>query len=103
VGDANEDRAKVIRFWRAVELFSPRGIPKVNPPKHVCQIAEGGLLPWEPGHPRCAGSPLPQSRTWLHRLYGGIFSLQRVRILLEDASGSESFDARPLAAATAPP
>jgi hypothetical protein len=97
VSAANKDRAKVIRFWRGVEFFGPQSIPKVNSRKRVYQVAKGGLLPWERGHP-LRGIALPESRTWRHTVYGGIFSLQSVRALLEAEFGSdgESFDSRPL-------
>lgn len=96
MGNANADRAKVLRFWRAVELFSPQNVPKVNPGKRVYQVADGGLLPWEQGHPLRAIA-LPESMTWRHTVYGGIFSVQRVRDSLESTFGAdgESFDARP--------
>jgi hypothetical protein len=68
----------------------------VDPGKRVYQIAGGGLLPWEQGHPLRAIA-LPESMTWRHTVYGGIFSVQRVRDSLESTFGAdgESFDARP--------
>jgi hypothetical protein len=97
VTNGNTDRAQVLRFWRAVELFSPQDVPKVNARKNVYRVTGDGPLPWEHGHPlRRTG--LPESVTWRHTVYGGIFSLRRVRAALEKAFGSdgESFDARPL-------
>jgi hypothetical protein len=95
VGNANESRAKVLRFWRAVELFSPQDVPREDLRKRVYQVGQEGLLPWEAGHP-LRRNALPESKTWRHTVYGGVFSLRRVRDLLEEAFGSddESFGTR---------
>jgi len=92
----SDERADILRFWRAVELFSPQNVPDVNPAEHVEDVQGTGLLPWEAGH-RLRNIRLRDNLVWRHTVYGGLFDLRRVRDLLEDAFGKdpESFDARP--------
>jgi hypothetical protein len=91
----SEERAGVLRFWRAIELFAPQDVPDVNPSGQVEDIEETGLLPWEAGH-HLRNIKLGGNRVWRHTVYGGLFDLGKVRDLLEDAFGKdpESFDAR---------
>jgi hypothetical protein len=99
----NAERARVLEFWRAIELFSPQTVPAPNSRKRVFSAgdrragAHADILPWQAGHPFLDyEEELPAHLTWRHTVYGGIFSLQRMRGLLEDAFGTdeESFDAR---------
>jgi hypothetical protein len=96
VGNASDDRANVLRFWRAVEIFSPRDIPAANPRQPVYDIASDGPLPWEHGHALRRVS-LPDGKTWRHTVYGGIYPIERVRDVLqrEFAGGAERFDTPP--------
>jgi hypothetical protein len=89
------ERAEILRFWRAIELFAPQSVPDVNPAGHVEDVAETGLLPWEAGHP-LRNLELRDNQVWRHTIYGGLFDLGKVRDQLEDAFGKdqESFDAR---------
>lgn len=91
----SDERTSVLRFWRAIELFSPQAVPDVNPASHVEDIKETGLLPWQAGH-RLRNIELRNNNVWRHIVYGGLFDLSKVRDLLEDAFGKdpESFDAR---------
>jgi hypothetical protein len=90
----SDARADVLRFWRAVELFNPQAVPKIRPGKYVEDVKEAGLLPWEAGHP-LGNIELRDSQVWRHTVYGGLFDLEKVRNLLEDAFGKdpERFDA----------
>jgi hypothetical protein len=92
VGNASDDRANVLRFWGAAELFSPPDIRKANPHEHVYDIANDGPLPWEQGH-ELRQVALPERNTWRHTVYGGIFPVGRVRDLLERefGDGAEKF------------
>ncbi len=91
----SDERGEVLRFWRAIELFSPQAVPKVSPDEWVEDVKETGLLPWEAGHP-LGTIELRGNQVWRHSVYGGLFDLAKVRNLLEDAFGKdpESFDAR---------
>jgi hypothetical protein len=69
----------VVRFWRAVELFSPQDIPAVKPAEQVYAVKPDRPLPWE--NP----SRLPRLRpknTWQHTVYCGVFAIERVRDVL---------------------
>ena len=91
----SDEQAEVLRFWRAVELFSPQAVPEISPDKYVEDVGETGLLPWEAGH-RLGDIELGDKQVWRHTVYGGLFDLGKVRDLLEDVFGKdpESFDAR---------
>jgi hypothetical protein len=95
MNDANAERATIIRFWRAIELFSPQAVPDVSPIQRVADVTESGLFPWEAGHP-LRNVELPGNLVWRHTVYGGLFGLERIRDQLEAAFGKdqESFDAR---------
>jgi hypothetical protein len=85
----------VVRFWRAVELFSPQQVPGLDPRKRVYPVRSAEPLPWEAGHPLRRVTRKPRL-TWRHVVYGGVYSLDRVHALLERAFGrdDESFDER---------
>ncbi|NBE99698.1 hypothetical protein FE391_39300 [Nonomuraea sp. KC401] len=95
----NDSRARVMEFWRACELFSPPSLPRVDPRDErepVFQVAAGALLPWEAGHPLQRRRIRP-NMTWRYIVYGGVFQLERVRVLLENVfgPGPENFDRAP--------
>ncbi|MER7213077.1 AAA domain-containing protein [Streptosporangium sp. NPDC000239] len=95
----NDGRSRIMEFWRACELFSPQSIPKVNPRDErepVFHVKPGEPLPWHPDHPLRRRRIKP-TMAWRHILYGGVFPLDRMRVLLEHVFGtdSESFDAAP--------
>lgn len=86
-------RERVLRFWRAVEFFTPPDVPEVNPKEHVDRADGSSPLPWEEGH-RIRAVKLEQRQAWRHVVYGGVFSLDRVHEVLEEVFGpdEENFD-----------
>ncbi|WP_405584933.1 DEAD/DEAH box helicase [Streptomyces sp. NBC_01190] len=73
--------ADVVRFWRAVELFSPQKVPAVRPQEQVFAVRPGRPLPWEDP------TELPALRprhTWQHTVYCGVFPVDRVRDVLAE-------------------
>ncbi|MFC7102272.1 hypothetical protein ACFQQB_18545 [Nonomuraea rubra] len=95
----NDSRARVMEFWRACELFSPPSLPRVDPRDErepVFRVQAGALLPWEAGHPLQRRRIRP-NMTWRYIVYGGVFQLERVRLLLEKVFGPdpENFDRAP--------
>ena len=86
-------REQVLRFWRAVELFTPPEVPRVNPKERVDRVDGSSSLPWEDGH-RLHSVKLKQDQVWRHVVYGGVFSLDRVHDALEQVFGQddENFD-----------
>jgi hypothetical protein len=43
------DAARVVRFWQAVEIFSPQPLPKRDAGQRVADFQPGEPMPWEPG------------------------------------------------------
>src|SRR6266568_3517432 len=86
-------REQVLRFWRAIELFTPPKVPDVSPKERVDRVERSSPLPWEDGH-RLRRVKLEQDQVWRHVVYGGVFSLDRVHDVLEDVFGKdeENFD-----------
>lgn len=73
--------AEVVRFWRAVELFSPQKVPDVRPRDQVVAVKQGVPLPWEEG----GGLPRPRKDcVWQHTVYCGVFPVERVRDVLAE-------------------
>jgi hypothetical protein len=96
---ALSDKAAILDYWRAVELFSPQNVPRVtpnDPTEPVFSAREDVSLPWHPGHPpKSRRTPPGTSRRF--QVYCGIYSLETVRNILESTLGKdpESFDERP--------
>jgi AAA domain len=94
----SSDKAAVLDYWRAVELFSPQDVPRAapnDPTEPVFSAREDVSLPWNPGHPLKSRRTAPgTSRRF--QVYCGIYSLEKVRSVLEDKFGKdpESFDER---------
>ncbi|MGK5529521.1 DEAD/DEAH box helicase, partial [Streptomyces sp. URMC 129] len=93
--DERQRRAAIVGYWRAVELFSPQKIPAVSARDGVYAVAPGRALPWEAGH-ELGSVPLRPGHVWQHVVYGGVYSLERVRDVLSEALGEsgEDFDGR---------
>jgi AAA domain len=93
---SGEAQARVLDFWRSVELLSPQKIPKEDPANRdypVVRIEPGRPLPW------CLpdwGRPLRQGKVWRFVLYGGSFELAALRSILVRKFGQDahSFDKR---------
>jgi Helicase conserved C-terminal domain len=102
--------ADILAYWHAVEMFDPKDIPRPRRregltrkrgtrPEQAISIVKGEPLPplpWQPGHPRY-GDPPPEEgwygSSWRHTVYGGVFSLGKVRAALARVLGySETED-----------
>ncbi|MFJ8536532.1 DEAD/DEAH box helicase [Streptomyces sp. NPDC093591] len=90
-------QARILRYWRAVEYFSPPKVDPVNPRKNLFAVGPNRPLPWEPG------SVIRRTRSrpnlvWQHTVYAGIFAVDKVRdVLLQAFRAPESerdFDGR---------
>ncbi|AYF75500.1 DNA helicase [Nocardia yunnanensis] len=96
-----ERARQLLRFWRAIEMFSPQEIPKVatrGSGPFVVDVGVAGPAPWEAEHPLWREHPLPPGKTWRFTVYGGLFQIERVRDELLRAFGPEQAqpDARPI-------
>ncbi|MER5706956.1 AAA domain-containing protein [Streptomyces sp. NPDC002122] len=101
---AVHDAVGIVRYWRAIELFSPPTLPR--PPRTGARVTarewiqqldvrpgqEWPLLPWEAGHP-LQREPIDTSKeVWRHTVYGGVFALSAIREALERAFGGGEED-----------
>jgi hypothetical protein len=95
---AVSDKAAILDYWRAIELFSPQNVPHAAPNDYtepVFSAQEDVPLPWEPVHPlKSRRTPPRTSRRF--QVYCGIYRVEKVRSILEDKLGKdpESFDER---------
>jgi hypothetical protein len=90
----DEDRsARIVRFWRTVEMFSPQGVPKLTDVSAekggVLDVGPDELAPWEKGHPLLAVR-LPKDRTWQFTVYGGRYDIGAARAELVRVFGADS-------------
>ncbi len=94
--EADVTRARIVEFWRAVEMFSPQKAEKVDRERMVYAVRSGEPLPWEPGH-ELARRRLRPKQTWRHVIYLGIYPLDSVFDVLSRvyATDEESYDERP--------
>lgn len=79
-GDAQ--RARILRYWRAVEMFSAAPAPRPGPDGEVVRLEGDRPAPWEM-EPR--GEPLGERRVRRHAVHLGLFSLAEAYGLLERA------------------
>ena len=82
--------AQIVRFWHAVEMFSPQGLPKTDPKKHVVDFRPGDPMPWEPD------GKLPKTRSgtvWRHEVFGGVYDLRQIRDVLVKKYGQDDPEA----------
>jgi len=91
-----EREARILQYWKAVELFSPQKIPRLNPNNRkepVLRTAGETPLPWDSS----SWLPAPEAgHEWRFTAYCGLYKLGRVRALLERKFGRDptSFDGR---------
>jgi AAA domain len=90
----------VIEFWRAVEMFSPPAVPKVDSDL-VNAATVGRPLPWSADHP-LRREKLTKHQTWRHYVYVGTYDRGAVFDALEPLldpdpthDNSEDYDQRP--------
>ncbi|MCK9901815.1 hypothetical protein MXD63_17240 [Frankia sp. Cpl3] len=84
-----ERRARIVRYWRAIEMFSPQQVGRVSPERRMFPVDARRPLPWEQGH-ALRDAPVPAGMVWQHTVYCGIFRTSAARdVLLEVFGGSE--------------
>jgi len=82
----SDDQVRITQFWQAVEIFSPQQLPKRNSSINTVDIRPKDPMPWEPGS--CLGKA-DNGYIWRHEVYGGVYSLGRVRDALVSAYGQD--------------
>jgi hypothetical protein len=73
-----DNGTQIVRFWQAVEMFSPESLPEPDASSQVADIGPGELMPWEAGSQLSARQIKP-GKVWRHQVFGGIYELRRVR------------------------
>lgn len=82
------ERVQVLEFWRAVEIFSARPLPRPDARFRITDVTAGRPMPWEPGSQ--FGAPPPAGKAWRHEVFGGIFDLNGVRDVLTGLYGPDA-------------
>lgn len=77
----SERQARILRYWRAVEYFSPPKVDRVDLRKGVRPVHVNRKLPWEPGESASAR----KDHVWRHTVYAGVFEIAKVREVLQNA------------------
>jgi len=85
-----DDRAQIVRFWHAVEMFSPQQLPKVDAKKHVVDFRPGDPMPWEPDGKL---PPATSGKVWRHEVFGGVYDLSKIRDVLVNKYGQDDPEA----------
>lgn len=96
-GAVDRRRSAILEYWRAVEIFSPQQVPRVEPrsPLPVYECPHGQTGPWEAGHFHLGRRP-PEKCLWRYVVYGGIYPTKLISSKLEGVFGKdpETFDER---------
>jgi hypothetical protein len=87
----SRDAERVVRLWRAAEMFSPRPLPGPDSRENIVDVTPGDPLPWEPGG-RLAGREPPPGKMWRHVVFGGLFALADVPGVVADVRGADRPD-----------
>ncbi|HEX4167058.1 MAG TPA: ATP-binding protein [Bryobacteraceae bacterium] len=100
---AAEQQARVLRYWRAIELFSPQKVPRLNPNSQTEPVLRSGgdtPLPWFTSGGLTSGwfPTATHGSKWRFTAYCGLYRLGRLRARLEHhfaRKHSVNFDQRP--------
>lgn len=90
VARGDQERARVVDFWRAVELFEPQKVdrPDLRGDTPVYEVEAGLPLPWQKGHPLQNRRP-PRNTVWRHTVYLGVFSTKETHTILDQVFGAD--------------
>lgn len=85
-----DDPARIVRFWHAVEMFSPQQLPKTDAKDNVADFRPSDPMPWEP-----AGKldPPRSGKVWRHEVFGGVYDLSKIRDVLVEKYGQDDPEA----------
>jgi hypothetical protein len=85
-----DDQARIVRFWHAVEMFSPQQLPKTHAKDNVADFRPGDPMPWDP-----AGKldPPRSGKVWRHEVFGGVYDLSKIRHVLVQKYGQDDPEA----------
>ncbi|MFF8954235.1 AAA domain-containing protein [Streptomyces sp. NPDC014894] len=83
-------RANIVRYWRAVEMFSPQKVGKPAPRTGMHPV-DATTPPWDPSHPS-RRQPIAPTMTRQHTVYCGVYPIASVRDVLLDVFGGDAED-----------
>lgn len=93
------NNSKILRYWRAVEIFCPQSIPKLQPehrdrPTNHFATSDS-VASWSEKH-KIAKRKIGATHVWKHEVYAGVYELRTLRDFLQTRLGAdpESFDSR---------
>lgn len=99
--DAERRRqASIVRYWRAVEVFTPGEVKRVDYGRGraadkrgegIYPVEPGKPLPWQTGH-SASTVRLEAWQTWQHVVYGGVFELDLLYARMERVFGASNVD-----------
>ncbi|MFC6013001.1 AAA domain-containing protein [Nocardia lasii] len=72
-----KQQARIVRYWRAVEYFTPQNVDAVDRKKGIVDLRPGATLPWH------AADDPPSDKVWRYTVYAGVFGIRRVREVLD--------------------
>jgi len=87
-----DDPAKIVRFWHAVEMFSPQQLRKTDARNNVADLRPGDPMPWEPGGKLPRAKP---GKIWRHEVFGGVYDLSKIRDVLVREYGQDDPEEAP--------
>ncbi|MFN8075836.1 MAG: ATP-binding protein [Kineosporiaceae bacterium] len=100
LGDLARRREAVVRYWRAVEVFTPGTVRVVDHGRGgvgerggegMYRVADRDPLPWQREH-RIARERLSPGMTWQHLVFGGVFSLDLLYARMGAVFGASDVD-----------
>ena len=85
-----ENQAQVVRFWQAIEMFSPQSVakPSNSESSPVLDVSFDEIPPWDARHPLMLRRPKGGFRRHF-TVYGGLYELKDVRNTLLKVFGDD--------------
>lgn len=68
---------RVVRFWRAIEMFSAQALPKVDIREHIVDVYPGDPMPCEQSS-SLSRKPVTPGTVWRHEVFGGVYEARKV-------------------------
>lgn len=86
----SDNPAQIVRFWHAVEMFSPQALPPADAKDHVIDFRPGDRMPWE------AVPKAGPGKVWRHEVFAAVYDLSKVRDVLVKKYGEDDPEATPV-------
>lgn len=85
-------RSRVLRFWRAVELFGAQTVDPAEPKDRRYDISPASVLPWDGSHPLHGAKKQHKDNVWRYTVYGGLYGLDELFGVLSQVLGESGLD-----------